>query len=157
MSDDLERIYKKFFDDSGNMKQSGKDIVSKGMKGIGTGTGYTATKLNPGRDVSKFDTRTITEKGVFSPKSIASTVGKAAKATRYGKIAAGVAAAGYGVKKYLESKMDKPEVKDVEKKSTGDYIKKGYGKARQSGMGLQDESVSMGSLGKGADYIKDLL
>lgn len=131
MSDDLERIYKKFFDDSGNMKQSGKDIVSKGMKGIGTGTGYTATKLNPGRDVSKFDTRTITEKGAFTPKSIASTVGKAAKATRYGKIAAGVAAAGLAAKEFLKSKMDK---KDVDKKSTG-------------GM----------TIGKGKDYIKDLL
>ena len=31
---------------------------------------------------------------------------------------------------------------------------KGYGQARKSGMGLEDENIS---LGKGSDYIKDLL
>lgn len=153
---DLEGIYKKFFDESGNMKESGKKIVSEGMKGINKASAetyvskapavkafdkatkagpkqYTPAGLNPARDVSGFDTKTLTEKGVFQPKSIKALeyAGKAAKATRFGKIAAGVAAAGYGVKKYLESKMDK---KDVEKKSTG-------------GM----------TIGKGKDYIKDLL
>jgi len=155
---DLEKIYKKFFDESGNMKESGKKIVSEGMKGINKASAETyvskapavkafdkATKagpkqyipagniLNPKRDVSGFDTKTLTEKGVFQPKSIKALeyAGKAAKATRYGKIATGVVAAGYGVKKYLESKMDK---KDVEKKSTG-------------GM----------TIGKGKDYIKDLI
>ena len=135
MSEDLEKIYKKFFDDSGNMKQSGKDIVSKGMKGISQGP------------------KTITEKGAFLPKtqSAIKYATKAAKASRYGKIAAGVAAAGLAAKEYLKSKMDK---KDVDKKSMGGSMKKGYGQARQSGMGLQDENVS---LGKGSDYIKDLL
>ena len=185
---DLEDIYKKFFDESGNMKESGKKIVSEGMKGINKASAETyvskapavkefdkATKagpkqyipagniLNPKRDVSGFDTKTLTEKGFFQPKSLkaAETIGKAAKATRIGKIAAGVAAAGYGVKKYLESKMSKPEVEDVEKKSKGGMNKystgksvKGYGQARKSGMGLEDENIS---LGKGSDYIKDLL
>ena len=36
----------------------------------------------------------------------------------------------------------------------GGDMKKGYGQARTSGMGLQDENVT---LGKGSDYIKDLL
>jgi len=256
---DLEDIYKKFFDESGNMKESGKKIVSEGMKGINKASAdkYVskapavkifdeATKLGP-KDYLKSSTKTLTEQGFFQPKSLkaAETIGKAAKATRIGKIAAGVAAAGYGVKKYLESKMSKPEAEDVEKKSkggmnkystgkqiklsdalkksdlpkdyfkslglfpfvpreekedvekksTGDYIKrrkklagvdsldgddmsdtsdyikrrkklagvdslstgksvKGYGQARKSGMGLEDENIS---LGKGSDYIKDLL
>jgi hypothetical protein len=34
MSDDLKKIYGKFFDESGNMKESGKGIVKEGMKGI---------------------------------------------------------------------------------------------------------------------------
>jgi len=155
---DLEKIYKKFFDESGNMKESGKKIVSEGMKGINKASAETyvskapavkafdkATKagpkqyipagniLNPARDVSGFDTKTLTEKGFFQPKSlkVAEAIGKAAKATRYGKIATGVVAAGLAAKEFLKSKMDK---KDVEKKSTG-------------GM----------TIGKGKDYIKDLL
>ena len=47
---------------------------------------------------------------------------KALKATRVGKIALGVAAAGIGAKKYLESKMNKK--KDVEKKMGGGMMKK---------------------------------
>jgi hypothetical protein len=34
MSEDLKKIYGKFFDESGNMKESGKSIVKEGMKGI---------------------------------------------------------------------------------------------------------------------------
>ena len=119
---DLEKIYKKFFDDSGKMKEAGTNILKKGMSDLKT----SGASLTEGP-------KTLTEKGVFQPKSIKALeyAGKVAKATRYGKIATGVVAAGYGVKKYLESKMDK---KDVEKKSTG-------------GM----------TIGKGKDYIKDLL
>jgi hypothetical protein len=40
------------------------------------------------------------------------------------------------------------------KKSHGGSMKKGYGKARSSGMGLEDESLVPG---KGYEYIKDLL
>jgi len=47
---------------------------------------------------------------------------KALKATRIGKIALGVAAAGIGAKKYLESKMNKK--KDVKKKMGGGMMKK---------------------------------
>lgn len=150
MSDDLEKIYKKFFDDSGNMKQSGKDIVSKGMKGISQGP------------------KTVTEKGLFLPPKTASTVSKAIKATRYGRIAAGVAAAGLAAKEYLKSKMDK---KDVEKKSTGgdnNLSAKQKKIARMAGdpnkiegedfKKLRTEKASKGMMiGKGKDYIKDLL
>ena len=30
----LEKIYDKFYDKSGKMKQKGKDIVTKGLKGL---------------------------------------------------------------------------------------------------------------------------
>jgi len=40
------------------------------------------------------------------------------------------------------------------KKSTGGEMKKGYGAARQSGMGLQDENLIPG---KNMDYYKDLI
>lgn len=91
-----------------------------------------ATKAGP-KDYLKSSTKTLTEKGFFQPKTLkaAETLGKAAKATRYGKIATGVVAAGLAAKEFLKSKMDK---KDVEKKSKG-------------GM----------TIGKGKDYIKDLI
>ena len=142
---DLEKIYKKFFDESGNMKESGKKIVSEGMKGINKASAETyvskapavkafddVTKAGP-KQYLKEATKTLTEKGAFLPKSASKLeyVGKVAKATRYGKIATGVVAAGLAAKEFLKSKMDK---KDVEKKSTG-------------GM----------TIGKGKDYIKDLL
>ena len=123
---------------------------------------------------------------------------KAAKASKYGKIAAGVAGAGIAASAYLRSKMkDIKEKQQAEGKMgggmmnkyskgesvklspkqmkiarmapptnqiTGDDFKamkanvgksvKGYGQARKSGMGLEDENIS---LGKGSDYIKDLL
>jgi len=142
---DLEKIYKKFFDESGNMKESGKKIVSEGMKGINKASAETyvskapavkafddVTKAGP-KQYLKESTKTITEKGAFLPKSASKLeyVGKVAKATRYGKIATAAVAAGIAAKEFLKSKMDK---KDVEKKSTG-------------GM----------TIGKGKDYIKDLL
>ena len=122
-------------------------------------------------------TKTITEKGAFNPKtditkekaknlkafnlnkSIAKT---ALKASKIGAI--GAAATMVGKKAYdIISEMKKDEKdfpKDpigpgpVDKKSMGGDMKKGYGKARTSGMGLQDENIT---LGKGSDYIKDLL
>jgi dihydroxyacetone kinase len=45
-------------------------------------------------------------------------------------------------------------LKMLQKKSHGGSMKKGYGKARSSGMGLEDESLVPG---KGYEYIKDLL
>jgi hypothetical protein len=42
----------------------------------------------------------------------------------------------------------------ISKRSIGGSMKKGYGKARSSGMGLEDESLVPG---KGYEYIKDLL
>ena len=169
---DLEKIYKKFFDESGNMKEAGTNILKKGMSDLKS----SGASLTEGP-------KTLTEKGFFQPKSIAAKelATKAAKATRIGKIAAGVAAAGLAAKQYLKSKMNKeePEGKSVKlspkqmkiarmapppNKITGEDFKamkanvgksvKGYGKARKAGMGLQDENVS---LGKGSDYIKDLL
>ena len=43
---------------------------------------------------------------------------------------------------------------DTAKKSMGGEMKKGYGAARQSGMGLQDENLTPG---KSLDYYKDLM
>jgi hypothetical protein len=34
MSDDLEKIYRKFFDDSGKMKEAGTNILKKGMSDL---------------------------------------------------------------------------------------------------------------------------
>ena len=126
---------------------------------------------------------------------------KAAKASKYGKIAGAVATAGIAASAYLRSKMkdikEKQQSKEPEGKMGGGMMKKyskgesvklspkqmkiarmrppfneitgddfkamkanvgksvkGYGQARKSGMGLEDENIS---LGKGSDYIKDLL
>ena len=45
-------------------------------------------------------------------------------------------------------------LKMLQKKSMGGSMKKGYGQARTSGMGLEDESLVPG---KGYEYIKDLI
>lgn len=45
-------------------------------------------------------------------------------------------------------------LKMIQKKSIGGSMKKGYGQARTSGMGLEDESLVPG---KGYEYIKDLI
>ena len=42
----------------------------------------------------------------------------------------------------------------MNKKSKGGEMKKGYGAARQSGMGLEDENLTPG---KTMDYYKDLI
>jgi|DEB0MinimDraft_10_1074344.scaffolds.fasta_scaffold09800_2 hypothetical protein len=84
--------------------------VSSAAGGKGSGTG--------GRD-----TRTLTEKGQFikrrmelaSPKNILN----AAKTTRYGKIALGIAGAALGAKELLKSKMKKED-----KKMAGGSVKK---------------------------------
>ena len=61
------------------------------------------------------------------------------------------------VSKYVKS-IKLPDAKDVRdvvnKKSMGGEMKKGYGAARQSGMGLQDENLTPG---KSLDYYKDLM
>lgn len=156
----------------------------------------------------KDPTKTITEKGAFvkrrmelAGKDALGYAAKAAKATKVGKIAGAVAAAGIAASAYLRSKMkdikekqqsEKPEGKMgggmMKKYSKGESVKlspkqmkiarmapppdkitgedfkamkanvgksvKGYGQARKSGMGLEDENIS---LGKGSDYIKDLI
>jgi len=113
MSDELKKIYSKYFDDSGEMKPKGKAIMGEGLKGLS-------------------GPKTITEKGAFLPKA-KDVVTKAAKTSKYGKIAAGVVGAGLAIKQYLKSKTDK--VEDVDKKSMGGEIE----------------------ITKGKDYIKDLL
>ena len=50
-------------------------------------------------------------------------------------------------------RREKPEMKPI-KKSMGGEMKRGYGAARQSGMGLQDENLVPG---KTMDYYKDLM
>ena len=61
------------------------------------------------------------------------------------------------VSKYLRS-IKLPDAKDirdiVKKKAKGGEMKQGYGAARQSGMGLQDENLVPG---KSMDYYKDLM
>ena len=58
---------------------------------------------------------------------------------------------------YFDKKESKPSVEQkVATKSLGGEMKKGYGAARQKGMGLEDEGLGL-EMGKGSDYIKDLL
>jgi hypothetical protein len=62
------------------------------------------------------------------------------------------------IKKLAGAQASDAEIKKIKsmmpKKSHGGSMKKGYGKARSSGMGLEDESLVPG---KGYEYIKDLL
>ena len=62
------------------------------------------------------------------------------------------------IKKLAGAQVSDAEIKKIKsmmpKKSHGGSMKKGYGKARSSGMGLEDESLVPG---KGYEYIKDLL
>jgi hypothetical protein len=109
--------------------------VSSAAGGKGSGTG--------GRD-----TRTLTEKGQFikrrmelaSPKNIL----KAAKATRYGKIALGIAGAALGAKELLKSKMKKED-----KKMVG-----GMAKKYSVGGGIMNKPMGYSSGSKLMDFIK---
>jgi len=91
-------------------------------------------------------TKTVTEKGLFQPKTemAKEMAKKAAKATKIGKVAAVVGLAGAGLSKYLKSKMDKKD-KDLEIK--GDAMRP----VDKKSMGGEIEIT------KGKDYIKDLL
>jgi hypothetical protein len=117
MSDDLEKIYRKFFDDSGKMKEAGTNILKKGMSDLKT----SGASLTEGP-------KTLTEKGAFLPRRMklagADTLKyatKAAKATKYGKIALGVVGAGLAAKQYLKSKMS--DDKKEEPKNTNASVK----------------------------------
>ena len=63
-------------------------------------------------------------------------------------------------KKNLKSEK-KRVVSDIKKASTGAHVStRGFGAARTSGMGLQDEKLKPGQnyeILKGGDYIKDLI
>jgi hypothetical protein len=148
--------------------------------------------------VSKVGEDFVKRRMELAGKDALSYAAKAAKASRVGKIAGAVAAAGIGASAYLRSKMKDIKEKQkaegkmgggmMKKYSKGESVKlspkqmkiarmapptnqitgddfkamkanvgksvKGYGQARKSGMGLEDENIS---LGKGSDYIKDLL
>ena len=124
----------------------------------------------------QLDKATKKVKLMEAAKAAGNYAAKAAKASRIGKIAGAAATAGIAASAYLRSKMkdikEKQKAEDIMgdvkgsaepflKKSKGGMNKysegksvKGYGQARKSGMGLEDENIS---LGKGSDYIKDLL
>ena len=74
--------------------------------------------------ILKETTKTVTEKGLFQPKSVAAKelAKKAIRATTIGKIAAGVAGAGLAAKAYLKSKMNKED--KIESKMGGGKIYK---------------------------------
>jgi len=129
------------FDEKMKLVEQGK-IDQKTGKFTSMDAMREAKGFKPGETPAQFNTR----------RSVLEGAKKTLKATKYGKIAAGVVGAGLALKQYLKSKTNKAE--DVDKKSMGGDMKKGYGKARTSGMGLQDENIT---LGKGSDYIKDLL
>ena len=137
------------FDEKMKLVEQGK-IDQKTGKFTSMDAMREAKGFKPGENPAQFNTR----------RSALAGAKTALKASKYGKIATGVIGAGLAVKAFLKSKMDKedkPESKMgggmMNKYSTGKAVK-GYGKARTSGMGLQDENIT---LGKGSDYIKDLL
>ena len=85
--------------------------------------------------ILKETTKTVTEKGLFQPKSVAAKelAKKALRATTIGKIAAGVAGAGLAAKAYLKSKMkdkkefpDDPIGKDMPESKMGGGMMKKY-------------------------------
>jgi hypothetical protein len=95
MSEDLKKIYGKFFDESGNMKESGKSIVKEGMKGINKASAEKYVSKAPA--IKAFDEATKAGPKDFAERRMKLTATdalKAAKATKYGKIALGVVAAG---------------------------------------------------------------
>jgi hypothetical protein len=114
MSEDLKKIYGKFFDESGNMKESGKSIVKEGMKGINKASAEKYVSKAPA--IKAFDEATKA-----GPKQYATQALKAAKATKYGKIALGVVGAGLAAKQYLKSKMS--DDKKEEPKNTNASVK----------------------------------
>ena len=114
MSEDLKKIYGKFFDESGNMKESGKSIVKEGMKGINKASAEKYVSKAPA--IKAFDEATKAGPKDFAERRMKLTATdalKAAKATKYGKIALGVVAAGVAAKQFLKSKMsDKKDSKE---------------------------------------------
>jgi hypothetical protein len=129
------------FDEKMKLVEQGK-IDQKTGKFTSMDAMREAKGFKPGETPEQFNKRKAATE--FAKKSL--------KASKYGKIAAVIGGAGVAATQYLKSKLNKPE--DVDKKSMGGDMKKGYGQARTSGMGLQDENIT---LGKGSDYIKDLL
>jgi hypothetical protein len=122
MSEDLKKIYGKFFDESGNMKESGKSIVKEGMKGINKASAEKYVSKAPA--IKAFDEATKAGPKDFAERRMKLTATdalKAAKATKYGKIALGVVAAGVAAKQFLKSKMS--DDKKEEPKNTNASVK----------------------------------
>ena len=116
------------FSDKAKMVDAGKINKATGkftsMEALRESVGY-----RPGESTSEFKKRRMKLAGAA----------QALKASRIGKIALGVAAAGLGAKKYLESKMKKK--KDVKKKMSGGMMKpKGY----NHGGGIEIDTDIMG-------------
>ena len=109
------------FDEKMKLVEQGK-IDKKTGKFTSMDAMREAKGFKPGETAAQFNKR----------RTILEGAKKTLKASKYGKIAAGIAGAGLALKQYLKSKTNKAE--DVDKKSTG-------------GM----------TIGKGKDYIKDLL
>jgi polyhydroxyalkanoate synthesis regulator phasin len=110
------------FDEKMKLVEQGK-IDKKTGKFTSMDAMREAKGFKPGETPAQFNTR----------RSVLEGAKKTLKATKYGKIAAGIAGAGLALKQYLKSKTNK--VEDVDKKSMGGEIE----------------------ITKGKDYIKDLL
>jgi hypothetical protein len=94
------------FDEKMKLVEQGK-IDQKTGKFTSMDAMREAKGFKPGETPAQFNTR----------RSVLEGAKKTLKATKYGKIAAGVAGAGLALKQYLKSKTDK--VEDVDKKSMG--------------------------------------
>ena len=98
-----------------------------------------------GADMSKTESRGTRIRKLLNAASAKGAAGEAAKEALKNVKLTGMAASEKEIKKLKEA---------MPKKAMGGEMKKGYGAARTSGMGLQDENLIPG---KSMDYYKDLM
>jgi len=147
----LENRIKNTKPDSSDTKQKLKDALKK----LGSAASPSAAAA---KTIQKLAGAQISDK---EAERVRRNIPKKAKGGEMMKAKKGVMVTGKkeedDVSKYVKS-IKLPDAKDVrdvvKKKSMGGEMKQGYGAARTSGMGLQDEDLIPG---KSMDYYKDLM
>jgi len=147
----LEKRIKNTKPDSSNTKQKLKDALKK----LGSAASPSAAAA---KTIQKLAGAQVSDK---EAETIKRMIPKKAKGGEMMKAKKGVMVTGKkeedDVSKYVKS-IKLPDAKDVrdvvKKKSMGGEMKQGYGAARTSGMGLEDENLIPG---KSMDYYKDLM
>jgi|TARA_R100001460_G_scaffold75577_1_gene116699 hypothetical protein len=108
-----------------------KKIIKAGMKNLGAGLGSLkkmgggVIKARVGRVIRKDPTATVNPADKGIKKAVADRALRAAKATKYGKIAAGVAGVGLAAKAYLNKKLKESKAqREAKGKMKGGFMKK---------------------------------